>query len=328
MTGAPTELKRIALIDATTPKRAGEIAALLPPGFAFDWGESEQETDIRARLARADYALAGQIGVDERLFAAAPRLKMLHKWGVGVDNFDLAAARARGIRVARATGSNALPVAEFTLGLMLAALRAIALAHQRLQAGQWLSPARLPTPPRLLSGRIIGLVGLGAIGSALARLLKGFGCTLLYCKRQRLAPAEEALLGVQFATLDDLLRQADIVSLHCPLTEETANLFDAAAFARMKRGSYLINVARGGIVVEADLIAALQSKHLAGAAMDVFSIEPLPEGSPLRGIETLVLTSHLAAATGDTFAPTIARIFENFRRHASGEALPEADIVV
>jgi phosphoglycerate dehydrogenase-like enzyme len=258
---------------------------------------------------------------------AAKRLKLLHKWGVGYDNIDIAAARALGIRVARTTGSNAVPVAEFTLGLMLASLRFIAYGHHELKQGHW-ATGRLPGDPFMLSGKTVGLVGFGAIGQNVAKLLKGFGCTILYSKRTPLAAEEDAALGVAHAPLARILAEADVVSLHCPLTPETANLIDAAAFAAMKTTAVLVNVARGGVVDEAALVEALRARAIAGAAMDVFSVEPLPADSPLLGLDTLVLTPHLAAMAADNFAPTVTRMFANIARVSRGEPLPERDAVV
>jgi lactate dehydrogenase-like 2-hydroxyacid dehydrogenase len=165
-----------------------------------------------------------------------------------------------------------------------------------------------------------------AIGQRLARLLSGFGCTLLYSKRTPLTADEEAALGARHVALDALLSTSDVVTLHCPLTPQTAGLIDAAALARMKRTAVLVNVARGGVVVEHDLVAALRAGTLHAAAMDVFDIEPLPADSPLIGLDNLVLTPHLAAVTADTFAPTVLQMFANIQRAArsGGSALGSA----
>ena len=186
----------------------------------------------------------------------------------------------------------------------------------------------MPRDAFTLSGKTVGIVGFGAIGQRLARLLSGFGCTLLYSKRTPLSAVEEAALGARHAALDELLAASDVVTLHCPLTPQTAGLIDAAALARMKRTAVLVNVARGGVVVENDLVAALRAGTLHAAAMDVFDIEPLPADSPLIGLDNLVLTPHLAAVTADTFAPTVLQMFGNIQRFARGEPLPSSDVVV
>lgn len=318
--------KSIVLLDMTSPARADHLRALLPPGFVLTHGTAPGEAHMKEIIAEADYAITGQVGVSGDVLRAARKLRLLHKWGVGVDNIDLAAARALGIQVARTTGSNAVPVAEFTLGLMLAALRFVAYGHAELKQGRWRT-GQLPGPTFTLSGKTVGLVGFGAIGQTVAKLLNGFGCTILYSKRRPLAADEEAALGVRHAPLPDLLARSDVISLHCPLTPETTGLIDAAAFGRMKPTAVLVNVARGGVVNEADLIAALAAKRIAGAAMDVFSIEPLPADSPLLGLDNLVVTPHLAAIAADNFAPTVKRMFDNILRVSRGEPVAERDRV-
>lgn len=317
----------IVLLDFTTPERADKLRAFLPEGFVLTHGTSRGDDHMKEIIAEADYAIAGQVGVNGEVLRAARKLKLLHKWGVGVDNLDLATARELGIRIARTTGSNAVPVAEFALGLMLSALRFIAYGHAELKQGEWRG-GRLPGETFMLSGKTVGIIGFGAIGQNLARLLKGFGCTILYNKRQPLAATEEAALGVKFAPLPDLLANSDVISLNCPLTPQTANLIDRKAFAAMKKTAVLVNVARGGVVVEADLIEVLNAGEIAGAAMDVFETEPLPPDSPLLRLDKLVVTPHLAAIASDNFAPTVRRMFANMARVSRGEPVPEHDLVV
>ena len=283
---------------------------------------------MKALIRDADFAISGQVAVGGDVLRAATRLKLLHKWGVGVDNIDIDTARALGIKVARTTGSNALPVAEFTIGLMLSALRFQAYGHHHLKQGEWRGHSQLPGETFLLSGKTIGIIGFGAIGQAVARLLAGFGCRIVYAKRTPLAAEVAATINATPASVPELLAMADVVSLHCPLTPATANMIDRAALARMKRTAVLVNVARGGVVVEADLAEALRSRVIRGAAMDVFSIEPLPPDSPLIGLDSIVITPHLAAATADTFERNVRWMFDNIARVARGEPLPERDAVV
>jgi D-3-phosphoglycerate dehydrogenase len=317
----------IVVLDLMTPERADRLRALLPPGFVLSHGTARGDEHVKQIIADADYAIAGQVGVSGEVLRAAKKLKLLHKWGVGVDNLDVETARELGIRVARTTGSNAVPVAEFTLGLMLSALRFIAFGHAELKKGDWRG-GRLPGETFMLSGKTVGIVGFGAIGKNVARLLQGFGCKILYSKRQPLDAGEEAALGVKHASLPELLAQSDVVSLHCPLTPETTNMIDKAAFAAMKRTAILVNVARGGVVVEPDLVAALRAGEIAGAAMDVFSVEPLPADSELLTLDNLVVTPHLAAIAADNFAPTVKRMFDNIACVSRGEPVPARDLVV
>lgn len=320
----PGEL--VVVLDPITGQTAARLRALLPPGMRLVHGTARDEAHLQAIIAEADYAISGQIAVPGTVLRAATRLRLLHKWGVGVDNLDLDAARALGIKVARTTGSNAVPVAEFTLGLMIAALRNLAHAHAELAGGRW--GGDFARPAMMLSGKTVGLVGFGAIGMAVARLLSGFGCTILYHKRRPLGPAEDAARGVRYAALPDLLAQSDVVSLHCPLTPDTAGLIDRAAFAAMKRTAVLVNVARGGVVVEPDLVWALRERVIHAAAMDVFETEPLPPDSPLLGLDGLTVTPHIAAIAADNFEKTVRQMFGNIARVSRGEAVPERDVVV
>ena len=154
----------IVVLDLMTPERADRLRALLPPGFVLTHGTARGDEHIKQIIADADYAIAGQVGVSGEVLRAAKKLKLLHKWGVGVDNLDVETARELGIKVARTTGSNAVPVAEFTLGLMLSALRFISFGHAELKKGDWRG-GRLPGETFMLSGKTVGIVGFGAIGT-------------------------------------------------------------------------------------------------------------------------------------------------------------------
>ena len=275
----------IVVLDAISETVAKRLRALLPEGFSLTHGTALGDDHLAEIVAGADYAISGQVPVSGTVLRAGKRLKLLHKWGVGVDNLDLGTARELGIKVARTTGSNAVAVAEFTIGLMLCALRHIPHGHFGLQQGRWQSWRG--RSPFLLSGKTVGLVGFGAIGKAVARLLSGFGCTILYNKPHRLTGGEEKALGARYARLPDLLARSDVVSLHCPLTPATNGLIDRAALASMKPTAVLVNVARGGVVAEQDLARALRDGVIHAAAVDVYEIEPLPADSPLLHIDNL-----------------------------------------
>jgi phosphoglycerate dehydrogenase-like enzyme len=322
------EAQNIVLLDAVPEHRANKLRVLLPAGFQLTHATTTGEDHLCSLIQNADYALCGQVRVSGKVLRSATRLKLLHKWGVGVDGIDLETAQRLNIKVARTTGSNALSVAEFTLGLMLSALRAIPYGHHKLAQGEWHGPNVLPFQPLLLSGKTVGLVGFGAIGTEVAKLLRGFGCRILYTKRERLLVEDEKKYGIEFANLADILALCDVVSLHCPLTPETTGLINAAALASMKSTAVLVNVARGGVVVESDLHHALSRRVIQAAAMDVFSVEPLPANSALLKLDNLVLTPHLAAVTADTFEPTVRRMFENIRLVSMGQLIPAQDVVV
>jgi D-3-phosphoglycerate dehydrogenase len=280
-------------------------------------------------IADADYAIAGQVAVSGDVLRAGKKLKLLQKWGVGVDNLDLDVARELGVKVARTAGSNAIPVAEYALGLALAALRAIAFGNAELKKGRWRGMTGLPMSTFTLTGKTFGIIGFGAIGQRLARIIGGFGCTILYNKRTRLASEEEAALGASYASLAELLARSDVVSLNCPLTPQTKGLISRTSLQAMKQSAVLVNVARGGVVVEDDLIWALKNGVIGAAAMDVFETEPLPEDSPLlQPLDNLVVTPHLAAIAADNFEPTVRQMFRNIACVSRGEPVPERDSVV
>lgn len=318
---------RIVVLDAIGPATAARMRALLPPGFSLDHAQGPGEAEVMRVIADAEYAITGFAPVTAAVLRAAPRLRLLHKWGVGTDNFDLDAARASGVTVARTTGSNAAAVSEFTIGLIIATLRHLAWAHAELRDGRWRGDA-LPGECYLLSGKTVGVVGFGAIGRRVARLVQAFGCRVIYVTPRRLDPAEEAALDVVHAPLAAMLREADVVCLHCPLTEQTRGLIDRAALTAMKPSAVLINMARGGIVVEADLIWALQTGVIHGAGMDVFETEPPSTANPLLSLPNAVVTPHIAAGTADSFVPTVGRMFDNIQRVASGRPVNPGDVVV
>jgi len=318
--------ERIVVLDAISEAVAQKLRDLAPDGFDLVHATERSDEHLATIIADADFAISGQVAVNADVLRAAKRLKLLHKWGVGVDNFDIDTARELGIKVARTTGSNAVPVAEFTIGLMVCALRHVAHGHHQLMQRQWRNWGG--SEPFMISGKTIGLVGFGAIGKTVARLLSGFGCEILYHKPNRLSDAEEAALGVAWADMPQLLARCDVISLHCPLTPQTDRLIDHAALKAMKPTAALINVARGGVVAEDDLVWALQNHEIHSAAVDVYEIEPLPADSTLIGIDNLTLTPHLAAMAADNFAPTVMRMFDNIARISRGEPVAETDSVV
>ncbi|HEV7264262.1 MAG TPA: 2-hydroxyacid dehydrogenase [Falsiroseomonas sp.] len=319
--------QKIVMLQPIGAEQESTIRSLLPEGFSVSAIKGRSPDDVKAGVADADYGVWWDLPITADVVAAAPRMKLLHKWGVGIDNIDIAACRARGIRIARTTGSNAVPVAEATVGLMIAVARRIVQAHIATIAGGW-PKTEVSQRSILVSGKTVGILGLGAIGKGVAKRLRGFDCTILYNNRNRLPEAEERALGVQYRALDAMLAECDILSLNCPLTPETAALINAARLARMKRGALLVNVARGGIVVEADLVEALRSGHLAGAAVDVFDQEPPPPDHPLLHMDNVVCTPHTATSSYENSRRTIMHWLGNIVRVHKGEAIPAQDVVL
>jgi phosphoglycerate dehydrogenase-like enzyme len=246
---------------------------------------------------------------------AAPRLRLIQKIGVGVNTIDLDAAKTRGIPVCNLPGTNARAVAELTLALMLSVLRRLPRFDAALRAGVWSDPL-LQDGIGELGGRTVGLVGYGAVPRVLAPVLSALGCALLHTTRNPVADG----IGRR-VDLETLLAESDIVSLHIPQTQETTGMIGADALARMKPGSILINTARGGLVDQQALIAALSSGHIAGAGLDVFDTEPTPVGEPLLALPNVVGTPHIGWLTTATFDRSFALAAENRRRLTVGEPL-------
>ena len=249
------------------------------------------------------------------MIAAAPKLRLIQKIGVGVNTIDLEAAKARGIPVCNLPGMNSRAVAEQTLALMLAVLRRVPRFDASLRAGVWTDLA-LQDGLGELGGRVVGLVGYGSVPRILAPVLVAMGCEILYTARNQMA----ATVG-RYVPLASLLEQSDVVSLHLPLTPETDRLIDHAALGRMKKGSILINTARGGLVDQPALVEALRSGHLVGAGLDVFAEEPVSRDEALLALDNVVVTPHVAWITTGTFDRSFTLAAENCRRVAEGKPL-------
>ena len=254
-------------------------------------GRPLSSSQLAALLPGVDGYIAGLDSIDAAALAAADGLRVVARYGVGVDNVDLAAAAARGVVVTNTPGANARSVAELTVALLLLLARPVLRAAAETRAGGW------PRLPGLsLAGKTVGLVGFGAIGRQTARLLAGFDCRLL-AHDPLLNEATAAALGVRAATLDELLAASDFVSLHAPVTPATRGMVDAAFLARMKPGAALLNTARGELVDEAALLDALTSGRLRGAALDAFAAEPPVGDNPLLALPNVIATPHMGAHT-------------------------------
>ncbi len=292
---------------------AARLAAV--PGLRISACPEDDEALLARLLAEADVLWHVLKPCTAAMIAAAPRLKLIQKIGVGVNTIDLEAAKARGIPVCNLPGTNSRAVAEMTLALMFSALRRVPRFDAALRAGTWSDPA-MQDGISEVGGRVVGLVGYGAIPRLLAPVLVALGCTVIYTARNRQPDA----LG-EWRPLEALLGEADVVSLHLPLTPQTERLIDAAALARMKRGAVLVNTARGGLVDQAALTGALRDGRLAAAGLDVFAREPPDAADPLFSLPNVVVTPHIAWLTTGTFDRSFSIAAENCRRLAAGEAL-------
>jgi (S)-sulfolactate dehydrogenase len=266
----------------------------------YDRDLVEHRIELLQRLAHAEALIVrNRTQVDAELLAAAPRLRVVGRLGVGVDNIDVPACSARGIEVIPATGANALAVAEYVIATAMVLLRGAYRSTLEVAAGQW--PRVALSDGRELNGTTLGLIGFGGIGRLTGRLARALGMRAIAYDAE-LAPTATlwSTEATQPRTLAQLLGEADVVSLHVPLTTATRNLIDARAIAQMKAGAILINTARGGVVDEAALADGLRAGRLGGAALDVFDAEPLPAGSPLHDCPNLLLTPHIAGVTRES----------------------------
>lgn len=245
--------------------------------------------ELRALVSGVDGLILGLDRCDASVIDAADALKVISRYGVGVDEVDVAAASKRGIAVTTTPGANSAAVAELTIGLIFALARHIHRVAAAAQRGEWLRPMGWE-----LNGKTLGVVGLGAIGREVIRRAAGLGMRIIGYD-----PIAGEVAGVERVSLPDLLRQADVVTLHIPLTPETATLINADTIGLMRDGAALINTARGGLVDEEALYHALALGKLIGAAMDAFQHEP-PDGSPLLQLDNFIAMPHLGATTRET----------------------------
>ena len=298
------------------------IRRAAPPGFVLTFAERPDALDD-ATLARADFLLTVAPTTDA-MMRRAPRLRLIQKWGTGVDKIDLEAAERHGIPVAITAGGNAATVAEHAILLMLAVLRQLVVADTSVRKGNW-NPAALRPRSSSLWGKTVGILGFGCIGRAVARRLRGFDALAIYHTRR--GPVTDGH-GADYVDFDTLLAESDVLTLHCPGGRANRHLIDERALSRMKPGAILINTSRGELVEEDRLVAALASGHLGGAGLDTFDPEPLAPGSSLRGMSQVVLTPHSAGSVPDDVAPMAAHAFANMQRLLRGEAFPAADVIV
>jgi len=308
---------RIVYVNSPFDNREG-VAELAPAGFELVQVQAGTPAYLEA-LAEASYLVGFVDGlVEEGLYAAAPKLRLIQLLSAGYDRADIAAARRAGVPIANNGGANAVAVSEHAVMLMLAVCRRLPLQHANVGGGRW----RGNEPPRVheLRGRTLGIVGLGTIGKKTARLAGAFGMTVHYYDIARLSEDAEDALGVRFRLLGELLRTSDIVSLHVPLNPTTHHLVGAREIALLKPTAVLVNTSRGPVVDEVALTAALSEGRIAGAGLDVFDQEPPEPDNPLFSLDNVVLTAHLAGPTVESSTARLRNAFDNVERVQRGEA--------
>jgi len=299
------------------PDAVVDIArSMTPPGFELivvDPGTPEfykEATDAEYYLG-----LARQMGGE--FFRSAPKLKLVQLLSAGYDRVDVEAARKAKVPVANNGGANAIAVSEHAILLMLAVLKRLVSFHNDVVAGKW-RPSIADPPVYEMSGRTLGIVGLGNIGKKVARRARGFDARVQYYDVLRLTEAEEDALGVRFVLLAELLRTSDIVTLHVPLTDVTRGMIGARELGLMKKDAILINTCRGPVVDEPALYEALKARKIGGAGLDVLVDEPPAKDNPLFTLPNVTLTPHSAGPTWENWLGRFRNGFDNIQRVAAG----------
>lgn len=281
------------------------IALVLP-----DVVQQLTEDELIALLPDISGIIVGDDPLTARVLSFATELRVISKWGVGIDNIDVAAAGELGIAVENTPGVFGDEVADVVLGYLVLMARQLHRIDAAVRSGSWLKPEGVS-----LRGRTLGVVGLGDIGMAVVRRGLALQMRVLGVEvdRERARAAEQ--VGVEVVPLEELLRRSDAVSLNCPLTPDNRHMIDVAAIGSMPRGAWIINTSRGALVDEAALVDALRDGQIGAAALDVFEIEPLPPDSPLRDMENVILGAHNSSNTAEAVRRTSALAIANLLEH-------------
>jgi glycerate dehydrogenase len=292
----------------------------LPFDHTLETFERTAPEEVARRIRHADIVIANKAPLTAEALAGASRLRMIAVAATGTNNVDLATCAARGIVVSNVRDYAGNSVPEHTFALIFALRRSLLAYREAVRAGRWLESGQFcffDYPIRNLAGSTLGIIGDGALGQAVAQMARALGLRVLFAAR---GTRNDAQAG--YVPLDTLLAQSDIVTLHCPLTSETRNLIDAAAFGRMERRPLLINTARGGLVDETALVNALQSGAISGAGFDVATEEPLPADHPFQAIlshPAFILTPHVAWASDEAMQALADQLVENIAAFHAGK---------
>jgi phosphoglycerate dehydrogenase-like enzyme len=296
-----------------------EARAMVPTGYELAVVDRSVPNALDAHRD-AEYFIGfarGDMGPD--FYEALPKLKLVQLISAGYDRLDVAAAKQAGVPVANNGGANATAVAEHTWLLILGVLKRLAWQHNNVVAGKWRIGDLAENRLYEVSGKTLGIVGLGTIGKKVARRAHAFEMRVLYYDTVRLTEDQEDALNVRFVLLDELLREADVVSLHVPLNTSTRSLMGPRQFGLMKPSAILVNTCRGPVVDEAALQQALVSGQIAGAGLDVMVEEPGKPGHPLYGAPNMTITPHMAGPTWENWPKAFRNAYDNVQRVARGE---------
>ena len=314
---------KLVVTRALTPGVEQRMAELFDAQFNSQ-DRAMTRDELEAAMAQAD-VLAPTITdrLDAALIAkAGPQLRLIANFGVGVDHIDLHAARERKILVTNTPGVLTEDTADMTMALILSVPRRLGEGEKLIRAGHWDGWKPSGMLGHRINGKTLGIVGMGRIGRAVARRAQGFGIRTIYHNRHRLPEGVEAELGARFVDLDTLFSQSDVVSIHCPHTPETHHLVDARRLSQMRSDAYIVNTARGEVVDEDALIAALEAGRIAGAGLDVYANEPNVDPRLLT-LSNTVLLPHMGSATYEGRAAMGERVIANIRAWVDGHRPPD-----
>lgn len=309
---------KILLTNHYEGKPAEIIKSAVPDGFELEMLESVSQQELEGKVKEADYLLvSGRLKINRTVLGNAQNIKMIQRTGVGLDSIDLEYIRNHDIPFYVNKGVNAQSVAEHTILLMLASLRNLVEINENTKRGIWKKQAQ-GVCTHELCGKTVGLIGMGAIGRKVAGMLKAFGAKVLYNDVSKMKQEDENALGIKFSTREEIIEKSDIISLHCPLTDDTRHMINDRAVNKMKNGVILINTARGGLIDEAALINGIKNGKIAGAGIDVYEKEPV-DNSEVLNLQNVITTPHIGGVTYDSFYQMMYQAMRNIEMFDKGQ---------
>lgn len=309
---------KILLTNHYEGKPAEIIKSAVPNGFELEMLESVSQQELEGKVKEADYLLvSGRLKINRTVLGNAQNIKMIQRTGVGLDSIDLEYIRNHDIPFYVNKGVNAQSVAEHTILLMLASLRNLVEINENTKRGIWKKQAQ-GVCTHELCGKTVGLIGMGAIGRKVAGMLKAFGAEVLYNDVSKMKQEDENALGIKFSTREEIIEKSDIISLHCPLTDDTRHMINDRAVNKMKNGVILINTARGGLIDEAALINGIKNGKIAGAGIDVYEKEPV-DNSEVLNLQNVITTPHIGGVTYDSFYQMMYQAMRNIEMFDKGQ---------
>lgn len=309
---------KILLTNHYEGKPAEIIKSAVPDGFELEMLESVSQQELEGKVKEADYLLvSGRLKINRTVLENATNIKMIQRTGVGLDSIDLEYIRNHDVPFYVNKGVNAQSVAEHTILLMLASLRNLVEINENTKRGIWKKQAQ-GVCTHELCGKTVGLIGMGAIGRKVAGMLKAFGAEVLYNDVSKMKQEDENTLGIKFSTREEIIEKSDVISLHCPLTDDTRHMINDRTVNKMKNGVILINTARGGLIDEAALINGIKNGKIAGAGIDVYEKEPV-DNSEVLNLQNVITTPHIGGVTYDSFYQMMYQAMRNIEMFDKGQ---------